>query len=83
MAHEDAACGQHLLDHAQAQREAEVQPDRVADDLGREAVAGIAGETGVVIPFGYATSPATASRQLDGAVKAQPMASQNFTLPGG
>src|SRR3954452_9030110 len=43
MADDDAASGQHFLDHAQAQREAEIQPDRVADDLGREAIAGIAG----------------------------------------
>ena len=43
VAHEDAASGQHLLDHPQAQREAEVEPDRVADDLGREAVAGVGG----------------------------------------
>src|SRR3954467_10710388 len=43
MADDDAACGQHLLDHAQAEREAKVQPYGVADDLGREAVPGIAG----------------------------------------
>src|SRR5919199_3008214 len=43
---DDAACGQHLLDHAQAEREAKVEPDGVADDLGREAVAGIAGANG-------------------------------------
>ena len=36
--HLDAACGQQLLDHAQAQRETEVQPDRVADDLRRKSV---------------------------------------------
>jgi hypothetical protein len=30
MADHDAACGQHLLDHAQAEREAEIEPDRVA-----------------------------------------------------
>src|SRR3712207_4018099 len=35
------AGGQHLLDHAQAEREAEIQPDGVADDLGWKAVAGI------------------------------------------
>ena len=46
VADDDAARGQHLLDHAQAEREAEIQPDRVADDLGREAVAGIAGANG-------------------------------------
>src|SRR3954453_13545419 len=44
VADDDAACGQHLLDHAQAEREAEVQPNRVADDLGRKAVASVAGE---------------------------------------
>src|SRR5215213_3165436 len=42
VADDDAACRQHLLDHAQAERKAEIQPDRVADDLGRVAVAGIA-----------------------------------------
>ena len=38
---DDAAGGQHLLDHSQAQREAEIQPDRVADDLGWKAVTGV------------------------------------------
>src|SRR6202047_3757184 len=37
--HRDAAGGQHLLDHAQAQREPKIQPDRVADDLSGVAVA--------------------------------------------
>src|SRR3954462_9700218 len=41
MADDDAARGQHLLDHAQAEREAEIQPDSVADHLRRETVAGI------------------------------------------
>src|SRR3954453_12111893 len=66
-ADDDAASGQYLLDHAQAERETETQPNRVADDVGRKPVAGVAGEASIVIPFGYATSPATASRQLDGA----------------
>src|SRR5438093_2811290 len=39
--HRDAAGGQHLLDHAQAQREPKIQPDRVADDLSRVAMAGV------------------------------------------
>src|SRR3954447_2253554 len=39
----DAAGGQQLLDHPQAEREAEVEPDRVADDLRREAVTGVGG----------------------------------------
>src|SRR5215211_1054056 len=41
VAHDDAARGQHLLDHAQAERKAEVQPYRVADHLRWETVAGI------------------------------------------
>src|SRR6201997_3860135 len=32
--HRNVAGGQHLLDHPQAQREPEIQPYRVADDLG-------------------------------------------------
>jgi hypothetical protein len=35
------AGGEHLLDHAQAQRKAVVEPDCKADHLGRETVAGI------------------------------------------
>src|SRR5919206_1813742 len=42
MADEDAAGGQHLFDHAQAQGKAEIEPDCVADDLGWEAMTGIA-----------------------------------------
>src|SRR6266436_5865951 len=37
--HRDTAGGQHLLDHAQAQRKPKIQPDRVADDLSRVAMA--------------------------------------------
>jgi Transposase len=37
----DAAGGQHLLDHAQAQRKPKIQPYRVADDLGGVAMAGV------------------------------------------
>src|SRR3954463_2397573 len=43
MAHVDAAGRQPLFAHAQAQREAEVEPDGVADDLARKAVAGVGG----------------------------------------
>ena len=71
MANEDAACGQHLLDHTQAEREAEIQPDGVADDLGREAVAGIAGANGrrhpVWLPALFAIRK-PASSQVDGAI---------------
>jgi hypothetical protein len=36
-----AASGHHFLDHAKTQWEAEIQPDRIADDLWRKAVASI------------------------------------------
>src|SRR6201987_1196188 len=39
--HRDAAGSQHLLDHAQAQREPKIQPYRVADDLSGVAMAGV------------------------------------------
>src|SRR5258706_3270758 len=39
--HRDAAGGQHLLDHAQAQREPKIQPYRGADDLSGVAMAGV------------------------------------------
>ena len=44
MADDNAARGQHLLDHAQAEWEGGIKPNRVADDLGRKPVAGIAGK---------------------------------------
>src|SRR3954453_720581 len=43
VAHVNAAGRQHLFDHAQAQGEAEIEPDGVADDLARKAVAGVGG----------------------------------------
>src|SRR5438045_3290655 len=39
--HQDAAGGQHFLDHADAHREPKIQPDRVADDLSGVAMAGV------------------------------------------
>src|SRR5882762_9580227 len=39
--HRDAAGGQHLLDHAQAQREPKIQPYRVADNLSGVSMAGV------------------------------------------
>jgi hypothetical protein len=39
--HRDAAGRQHLLHHAQAQREPKIEPYRIADDLGGVAMAGI------------------------------------------
>jgi hypothetical protein len=43
VADRDAARGEDLIHVPQAQGEAEIEPDRVADDLGRKAVAGVAG----------------------------------------
>ena len=37
----DATGRQHVLDHAQAERKAEIKPYRVRDDLGGKAVATI------------------------------------------
>src|SRR4051794_36275136 len=67
----DAAGRQKLIHHAQAQREAEVEPDRVADDLGRKAIAGVAGAGGrchlVRLPS-LVPHRKPASSQVDGAV---------------
>ena len=41
LADDDTARGQHLIDHPQAQREAEIEPNCVADDLRREAIPGV------------------------------------------
>ena len=68
--HRDAAGGQHLLDHAQAQRETKIQPDRVADDFSGVAVAGVNRSPRGVIPPVYPTYPAPTKPtlgQLDGA----------------
>src|SRR5215469_2902512 len=43
VADDDAAGRQQLLNHAQPEREAEIQPDGVADDLGGEPITSIAG----------------------------------------
>src|SRR4051812_37404943 len=46
VADDDAASREDLLNHAQAEQEPKVQPNRVADDLGRKSVVGIAGANG-------------------------------------
>src|SRR5262249_40462457 len=46
MADDDAAGGQRLLHHAQTEREAEIQPHGMADDLGREPIPAVAGASG-------------------------------------
>ena len=50
MTDQDAAGGQHLLYHTQAERESEVQPDGMADHFSRKAVTGTAGTTGLLHP---------------------------------
>jgi hypothetical protein len=46
VADDQAAFGKQVLDVAQAELEAEVQPDGLADDLGREALATEQGPVG-------------------------------------
>jgi hypothetical protein len=50
MADDDGAGGEQLLYHTQPEREAEIQPDGVADDLGGEPVPGVAGASGYCQP---------------------------------
>src|SRR3954462_11807469 len=72
VADNDAARGQHLLDHAQAEREAKIQPDRVADDLSGKAMPGIAGANGCRHPVrlpDLLPIRKPASSQVDGADK--------------
>src|SRR5438132_8788383 len=42
VADDDAAGGEQLINHAETQREAEIQPYGMADNLGRKPIAGIA-----------------------------------------
>ena len=39
--HDDSALGEKILDVSEARAEAMVSPDRIADDLGRETIAGV------------------------------------------
>ena len=39
--HDDSALGEKILDISEAQAEAMISPDRIADDLGRETIAGV------------------------------------------
>src|SRR6516162_4779545 len=43
VADDDAASGQQLLHHTKTEREAKIQPHRMADDLGGEPIPGVAG----------------------------------------
>ena len=53
MSDQDPSGGQHLLDHKQAERKLELQPDGMADHFSREAVTGIVGMTVFFIPYIY------------------------------
>src|SRR3954454_11869281 len=76
VAHVDAAGGQHLFHHAQAQRKAEVEPNGVADDLARKAIAGVDSRRRVTWLRMSCSSPTRpglprqAPPQVDGAVSA-------------
>jgi hypothetical protein len=72
MADDDATRGQQLLHHAQPEREAEVEPDGMADDLGREAIPGVAGASGCRRRNGGAMVEATV-RVVDANVSYKPV----------
>src|SRR4051794_25656853 len=72
VADRDAARGQRLLDHPQAEREAEVEPDGVADDLRREAVAGVGGR-----------DRRRHARPVAGSPPARNLPRANLTVPSG
>ena len=70
MADGDAARSQQLVYHTQAERETEIQPDGVADDLSREAIARLGRAGGGRHPARLPASTASrkpASSQVDGA----------------
>src|SRR5208337_5356584 len=71
----DAASRQHLLNHAQAQWEPEIQPDRIADELGGIAIASIERVSGRRHPAQISDYPGSAkpeAAQLDGASVSPP-----------
>ena len=50
MTDHDPSGSEHLLDHPEAERKPKVQPDGMADNLSRKAVAGITRMTGLLHP---------------------------------
>jgi len=76
MADDDAAGGEDLIDVAQAEWKAEIEPDGMADDLGRKAIAGVAGRGGRYHPvrlrdLAYLDKPDRT--QVDGAGERHPI----------
>jgi|SRR5215468_7360158 len=63
VADDNAAGGQQLLDHTQPEREPKIQPDGVADDLGREPIPGVAGASGCRHPPDYSPRSVGASAE--------------------
>jgi len=59
MRHRYAAGGQHLLDHAQAQREPKIQPYRIADDLSGVAMASVNRASGRLHPAHLPDQPSS------------------------
>src|ERR1700747_95027 len=51
VADNDAAGRQQLLHHAKTEREAEIQPHRMTDDLGRDTISGVARASGCLHPI--------------------------------
>jgi len=71
VADDDAPRSQQRVHPAQAQGKTEVEPNGVADDLSREAVAGVAGSSGRCHPARLPASAASrkpTSSQVDGAL---------------
>src|SRR6201994_4587900 len=71
VADDHAAGRQQLLHHAQPERKAEIEPDSMADDLGREPIPGVAGANGRRHPTRLLTRSGSRRcgkpRQVDGA----------------
>jgi hypothetical protein len=61
VADDDAAGREHLLDRAPTQREAKIQPDRVADDFRRKPLAGVDGTCALAHAADYRSGSAVAS----------------------
>ena len=57
--HRQSALGQQILDVAKTEREPEIQPDRLVNNLGQEPVSGVAD---FLHPLGYSATGRTASR---------------------
>src|SRR5262252_10732874 len=63
VADDDAARGQQLLHHAKTEREAEIQPHGMSDDLGREPIPGIAGADQIAAPDSSVSSSSRVAAQ--------------------